>query len=236
MTHYPDPRPFEGFMNWLLACVFSIGPVSLVLAIMSIAIYPTLSSRTYLAVLAALTLAVGFACRNARLLLEAGWRKRAAASVLSCVIAGGLIGGSLIDPGPSRGSEAFADRAQRRAVAATESADQMAFHQARRVCSEAVIAESRSPAAADREGTQNAAATYRPGTNGQVISVTGQTSLTVSPGKMALTAFACEVMDGKVAKISVVPEADRKLGDTLVLHPIRSFQPYRSEVQRGTGG
>lgn len=227
MTHYPDPRRFEGVTNWLLASTLSVGAVSLLLVIASFALFPGISTQTYLAALAVLTLATGFLGRNAGFLRNAGWRKLATASVLSCGLAASLIAAVLIYPSLNLESRAYADRTQRRATHARDSADQLAFYQARRVCFDAVSARTMNSTGADRESAMKAAAQYRTGTNRHVISVTGQTSLRTPPDKLVLNAFACEVAEGVVVKIAVVPEADRKPGEVLIPQPVRHSPSYR---------
>lgn len=235
MTHYPDPRRFEGVTNWLLASALSVGAVSLLLLIATFALFPGIGSPTYLGALAALTLAVGFLGRNARSLRDVGWRKLAAASVVSCGFAGSLIAAILIYPGLNLESRGYADRTQRRASDARESADQMAFYQARRICFDAVSARTMNSTGADRKSGLNSVARYRDGTNQRVISVTGQTSLVSYGGKTALNAFACEVEGAEVVKIAVVPEADRHPGDVLVPRPVKRLPSYGSARDEAGG-
>lgn len=221
MTYYPDSRPFEGVTNWLLVSVLSLGPISLLLVIASFAIYPTMSSRTYFAALAALALVVGFAGRNARFLADAGWRKLTGGAVLSCALAGGLSAAILIPSGPALGSKAYADGVRQRNMAAGDAADQLAFYQARRICFAAVRGQARVTFEAEQEGASKAAALYRAGTNKEVISVSGQTSLITPLGATVRNAFACDVAGGEVVKIALVPETDRRPGDALALKPVR---------------
>jgi hypothetical protein len=235
MTHYPDQRRFEGVTNWLLASALSVGVVSLLLLVASFALFPGISSRAYLWALAALTLVAGFMGRNAYPFRDTGWRKLAAASVVSCGFAGSLITAILIFPGLNLESRGYADRAQRRASDARESADQLAFYQARRICFDAVSARTMNSTGADRESGLNSVARYRDGTNRRVISVTGQTSLMSYGGKTALNAFACEVEGAEAVKIAVVPEADRHPGEVLVPQPVKRLPSYGS-ARDGAGG
>lgn len=76
---------------------------------------------------------------------------------------------------------------------------------ARDACKQAVLARVAHPAQASRAGFYQAAVSFMQRDGGNVLRVTGKAQLAEGGAVVAPHLFACEVRDGRVVKLALVP-------------------------------